>query len=181
MTKTRRTTSKKARQAREWNRKNHTHFKHLNSRGASKRISKPEWDMRDNINKVEYSAFLIRKRALVVSLVKRSTTTRDMWNRIKDDKELRWIVQGMNGVESVNPMQYLRSFMQVCVDSGDLVCLYERDVNKNSVNHRWRYIRKNNIPMISYYIIKNYKHTICEKCLNTMKKIKNIVGHPPFI
>ena len=187
MTKSRgRTTGKQSRAAREWNRRNHTHFKQLNKRpiGYGTPHSRSQ-DMRRGTPPNDYEMFHTMKRARLVSLIKTSVTIREFWNQIKDNPAQRSIVQGMNGVESTNPLQYLRSIMQRCVRDGTLVCVYERELNTNSakgsINHRWRYIRKSNLPMITYYIIKNYRHTICEKCIKTIKKIKKIVSNPPFI
>ena len=174
-----RVTAKKSREARQFNRENHTHFKQFNKREAtSTKHTNVINDMRSGTDPREYEVFHRQKKDLLVGMINTSATVQEAWSKIKDDPALRIIVQGMNGNESVDPRHYLGNLLQQCVRDGMLVCVYERQTNdystyhKNrSINHRWRYIRKNNLPMITYYIIRDYRHSICEKCIKTIKKI----------
>lgn len=172
-------TAKQSREARQYNRENHTHFKQFNKRGTtSTKHTNVANDMRADTDPREYEVFHRQKKDLLVSVINRSATVQEAWYKIKDDPALRIIVQGMNGNESVDPKHYLGNLLQQCVRDGMLVCVYERQLNDNSayhksrsINHRWRYIRKSNLPMITYYIIRDYRHSICEKCIKTIKKI----------
>ncbi len=172
-------TAKQSREARQYNRENHTHFKQFNKRGTtSTKHTNVANDMRADTDPRKYEVFHRQKKDILVGVIKTSATVREAWSKIKDDPALRIIVQGMNGNESVDPKHYLGNLLQQCVRDGMLVCVYERQLNDNSayhksrsINHRWRYIRKSNLPMITYYIIRDYRHSICEKCIKTIKKI----------
>ena len=172
-------TAKQSRRARQYNRENHTHFRQFNKRsGFNTKHHNVMNDMRADTTPAQYMEWHRTKKDMLVGMIGTSTTVQEAWDKIKDDPALRTIVQGMNGYESVNPRHYIGNLLQQCVRDGMLVCVYERQMNDNSgyhknqsINHRWRYIRKSNLPMISYYIIRDYRHSICEKCIKTIKKI----------
>jgi hypothetical protein len=171
-----RITSKKSRESRQHNRTNHTHFKQFNKRlPTSTKHNSVVDEMRADTTPAQYMIWHRNKKDLLVGVIKTSATVREAWSKIKDDPALRIIVQGMNGNESVDPQHYIGNLLQQCVRDGMLVCVYERQLNANSanqsINHRWRYMRKSNLPMITYYIIRDYRHSICEKCIKTIKKI----------
>ncbi len=166
------------RAARKYNRDNHTHFKHYNKRG--KVIVTPfVVPMKKDTNHKKYSVFFQQKKDTIVSLIKTSTTVEELMVVINSDPQLGWLTQGMNGESSVNPPHYVSNIIQKQVKDKRLLCMYERkpeDNVKHSISHHWRYIRKDNHIMRTYYIVNEARRGICHACVSIVKRCAGFIN-----
>jgi hypothetical protein len=166
------------RAARKYNRDNHTHFKHYNKRG--KVIVTPfVVPMKKDTNHKKYSVFFQQKKDTIVSLIKRSTTVRELMVVINTDPQLGWLTRGMNGESSVDPHHYVSNILQKLVKDKRLLCVYERkpeNNTKHSISHHWRYIRKDNHMMRTYYILEETRRGICHACVRIVNRCAGFIN-----
>ena len=74
-----RVTAKKSREARQFNRENHTHFKQFNKREAtSTKHTNVINDMRSGTDPREYEVFHRQKKDLLVGMINTSATVTDL-------------------------------------------------------------------------------------------------------
>ena len=165
--------NKLLRAARKYNRDNHTHFKHYNKRDHTNITVAPfEVPMTKNTDGKDYRVFYETKKQLVVSLIKKSATVKELLVVINADPNLQMITHGLNGMSSKNPQHYVSNMLQKLVKEGRLLCMYEREANndaKKSVSHHWRYIRKDNHIMRTYYILEETRRGICHACIRIVR------------
>ena len=166
------------RAARKYNRDNHTHFKHYNKRG--KVIVAPfVVPMKKDTNHKKYSVFFQQKKDTIVSLIKRSATVRELMVVINTDPQLGWLTRGMNGEASVDPHHYVSNILQKLVKDKRLLCVYERkpeNNTKHSISHHWRYIRKDNHMMRTYYILEETRRGICHACVRIVNRCAGFIN-----
>jgi len=140
--------SRKTREAKAWNEKNHTHFKHLYKASPDTRAKTFELPMLVGVPRKMVSAH--RKYQLNLLLREiggRSTTVNDILHKTQDIKRLHVLVEGANGVSSIKPRHYVADLLATLVKEHKLLQQYEKGDGLKHGIARWRYVPNNNMAV----------------------------------
>ena len=170
-------TSKRERKnlASEWNKKNHTHFKHLNKADRSTRAKTFEIPMLRGLSHAEAKKHRDSQLVLLTKEIGgRSVTVADIMNKIDKQKELHVLVEGALGVNSINPRHYVQDLLASLVRQHKLLQQYENAesnyysprMKKRSTIARWRFVPNNNMAGRTLAEVRKLRVIrYCSKCL----------------